>query len=286
MKQIIKSYSVEDEKNRLIYIDVYCEYGLLIKSTDYRCNPQVENQYEYNDEGKLIQHKEIENGVEISTQLFAYNASGDIILQELHICGTLYEKTVLELTENYSIKTMFQDNVEIERLEKELNGRNWVNNFYVNNELVETQTYVYDAITSSGKTTISAPFEKDTFYILEKYNEMNEVIFFEEYKQNKLLKSIESTYKNQRITFEKVHDYSNGEVYYQNTYEYDSKGNTIKFECRNLSGKLINFHHCSYDNQNRLIEEIGINKIVKDNFKADYDKLNRFHTIFEYETIV
>lgn len=286
MKHIVKSYAVEDEKNNLIYTDVYDENELLLLSTDFRNVPQVEFHYEYNENGKLIRQREIENEVEISKQMFLYNDSGEIILQELHICGALYEKTVLELTENGSIKTIFQENTEIERLEKEINGKNWVNNFYLNNELVETQNYIYDAMTRTGKTTISAPFEKDTYFILEKYNEMNEVIFIEEYRQNKLLKSIESTYENKRIALEKVRDYSNGEVYYQNTFEYDSKGNTIKFECRNLSGKLINFHHCFYDNQNRLVEEIGINKIIKDTFKADYSKLNRFHTIFEYETIV
>ena len=286
MNTLIKTFSIEDNEQVLIQQQILDLNNQLIQSTDFRFSPIVVNNYFYNSKNQLIKQVESENELELSAHYFLYDEVGEVIQEELHINGFLFEKIVLEKSDKGYIKTMAQDNLEIEKMIRVNDGLNWKNEFYVEGKLVEIQDYVFDSKLNSGKIQINNFETKEEITVLEKYDSRGAIILLEEYNaKQKLIISTESQYENEKIILQTVKDFSNGENYYQNFYEYDLRNNEIKFECKNLSGKLISFHHRIYNSKNQLIEEIGANKKNKGSFKVDYDKLDRFHYIYEYSSM-
>ena len=286
MNTLIKTFSIEDNEQVLIQQEILDLNNQLIQSSDFRFSPIVVNNYFYNSKNQLIKQVESENELELSAHYFVYDEVGDVIQEELHINGFLFEKTILEKTATGYIKTMSQDNLEIEKLVRVNDGLNWKNEFYVEGKLVEIQSYIFDSKLNDGKILINNFETKEEITVLEKYDSIGAIILSEEYNaKQKLLISTQSQYENEKIVLQTVKDFSAGENYYQNFYEYDSKSNEIKFESKNLSGKLISFHHRVYNEANQLVEEIGANKKTKGSLKVEYDKLDRFHYVYEYSLI-
>lgn len=283
MKMIRKSYSIEEDNRTLIHEETYDENGNIIHSIDYRESPPVEQNFEYNSDGELIRQSEIQGGNENSSQTFEYDDESDIIDEKLFIIGALYEHTTIVKTDSGFIKTMTQDNEEVERLEKLIDGNNWSNKFYRFNELLESQEYIFDAKSNTGKTIIKI-FEHDfNMVIKEKYNNKDEIILKEEFHENgTLLTSTEMEIENGLTLEESVKDFSNGEVFYKRLFEYDKNHNIINFEVRSSTGALHSFHKRKFDNH-RIVEEWGFTNGYSSGVTGVHQNHNHFHLVHEYE---
>ncbi|MBU2020281.1 MAG: hypothetical protein KJ941_11605 [Bacteroidetes bacterium] len=279
-----KTYSLEEDNRTLIHKESYDENGNVVHSIDYRESPPVELNFEYDSDGNLIRQSEIQGGIENSSQIFEYDAEGDIIDEKLSIGGALYEHTSLVKTDSGFIRTMTQDNEEVERLEKNIDGDNWSNKFYRYDELLESQKYTFDAKNNSGETIIEG-FEHDfNVVIKEKYSNKDEIILKEEFHENgTLLTATEIEIEDGLTLKESVKDFSNGEVYYERLFEYDKNNNIINFEVRSSTGALQSFHKRKFDNQNRLIEETGFTNCYFSGIDGVHKNHNCFHLIHEYE---
>lgn len=284
MKITRKTYSIDENIRTFTHQETYDDNGNVIHSLDYRNDTTVENRFEFNSKNQLITQSEREGDIEMSSQSFAYNQAGEINLQELFIGGSLYEKTVLELTENGFTRSIFQDDEQVERLERLENGDNWSNKFFRYGELIETHEYISNLKSNSGETYIHVLEGDLRFITKEKYNDRNEIILKEEFKDNDtLLISTEVKIENGLTISESFRDFSNGESYYQKTYQYDKLDNIVKFECRSSTGSLLSFHNRKFDGQNRVTEEVGFSNGYFSGITGIHQSHDRFHLIHEYE---
>jgi len=284
MKITRKTYSIDEDIRTLTHQETYDDNGNVIHSLDYRNDPPVENIFEFNSNNQLISQTEKEGDIEMSAQFFSYNEAGEINLHEIFIGGSLYEKTVLETTENGFVRSKFQDGELVERLETIVNGDNWSTKFFHYEELTETQDHVFDAKNNSGET-ISHILEGDIRLTeKEKYNDQNEILLNEVYKDtDTLLISTEVKIENGLTISESIRDFSNGESYYKKTYQYDKLDNIVKFECRSSTGSLLSFHNWKYDSENRMIEENGFENGYFSGITGVHQSHDRFHLLHEYE---
>lgn len=284
MKMKRKSYSIVEDSRTLIHEETYDENGNIVHSIDCRKTPSVEQNFEYNSDGNLIRQSEIQGGIENSSQIFEYDDEGDIIDEKLFISGSLYEHTSLIKTDSGFIRTMTQDNEEVERLEQNTYGDNWNNRFYRFDELLESQEYTFDTKNNSGETIIKG-FEHDfNVVIKEKYNNKEEIILKEEFHENgTILTTTEIEIENGLTLKESVKDFSNEEVFYDRLFEYDQNDNLISYEVRSSTGALNSFHKRKFDNQNRIIEESGFTNGYFSGITGVHQNHDRFHLIHEYE---
>jgi len=282
MKQRI--YSILDEKKILIQENSFNMDGKIIHSIDFSVHPNVEEFFEYNGEGLLIREFEIQEGVENSSQVFEYDNENEVVDEKLFISGELYEQTIITKTENSFTKIMVQDGVEVERLEKIKEGKNWTNNFFQNNELLERQEYRYNSKDNSGELTIHI-FEDDTrFSVKENYNKNDDIILKEEFNENgSILISTETEYENGLVVKEIIEDFSNTEGKYQNIYKYDDNANMVLFECLSSTGALNSFHRWRFDLQNRLVEESSYSNGFYSGITGVHSNHDRSHIVYEYE---
>lgn len=284
MKMKRKSYSIEENNRTLIHEESYDENGKVVHSIDYQESPPIQQVYEYNSAGNLIRQREIQGGIENSSQFFEYDADGDIINEKLSIGGALYEQTSLVKSDSGFIRTMTQDNEEVERLEKIIDGDNWRNKFYRFDELLESQEYTFDAKNNSGETIIKSFEHEFNVVIKEKYNCKDEIILKEEFHENgTLLTSTEIEIENGLTLKESIKDFSNGEVYYDRIFEYDKHQNIVNFEVRSSTDALHSFHKRIFDIHNRLIEESGFTNGYFSGIDGIHKNHNRFHLIHEYD---
>ncbi|MFT6243712.1 MAG: hypothetical protein ACJA0U_000380 [Salibacteraceae bacterium] len=179
---------------------------------------------------------------------------------------------------------MFQDGEQVERLEKIEDGKNWSNKFFRYDELLETQEYIFDAQNNSGETSIHVLEGDQRFINKEKYNELGEIVAREEFKgDDTLLFSVEVELENGLTSSESIRDFSSGESYFKKKYQYDKLDNMVKFECRSSTGALLSFHNRKFDDENRIIEEVGFSNGFFSGITGIHQSHDRFHLIHEYE---
>lgn len=283
MKVNRKSYSIDEDNRTLILEEFYDENGNVIQSIDYHENPEIIRNYKYNDKGFIVDQNEIQGGIENSSQQFEHDEDGDVIDEKLFIGGNLYEHTVISKSDSGYVRTMIQDNEEVERLEVKEDGKNWTNEFYNFNELSQVHEYTYNEKDRSGTTKIKFLDDGSVITNTQKYDDNDDVIFEEEYNEKDvLLKSIQIEIENGLIIKEVVRDFTEGEDYYEILYAYDEKENIINFEVRSSTGGLLSFHKRKFDNQNRLIEESGFANGYFSGITGIHKNHDRFHIIHEY----
>ncbi len=278
------SYSLNEEKRTLIHEETYNENGNVVHSIDYQDSPHTIRNFTYNEKGQLIHQNEYFGDIESSAQSFEYDDEGTIIDEKLYIGGTLYEHTFLTTTETGFVRRMIQDGVEVERLEKQIDGKNWSNKFYANNELQESQEYTFDKKSNTGETFIKSHDYDFESVIKDTYDSNGYIILSEEYHGNgSLLSSTETFIENDKVIKETVRNFSPSENYYDRIFEYDRKGNLINFEVRLSKGTLDSFHKRKFDSKNRLIEEAGYSNGHFSGITGIHGSHSRFHFVHEYE---
>lgn len=279
-----KAYLVDQDTRTLILEESYDENGNVIHSIDYRELPPNEHYFEYDSNGKLIREREVQDGEELTVQTFEYDSDNVVVDEKLFIAGELYEHTRMVKTDSGFVRTMIQNDLEVERLERVNDGENWVNNFYSYDELLEKQEYTFDEINNTGEI-ITTDFVNDFKYVVkEKYNEKGDIILEETFnEEGSLLNSTETEIEKGLILKETVKDFVAGGIHNHRFYEYDENNNLINFEVRSSTGTLHSFHKRVFDNQNRLTEEIGHTNGYSNGVDGIYKNYDRFHILYEYE---
>ncbi len=230
----------------------------------------------------MIYQRELQGEIETNSESFEYDDEGTIVDQKLFIGGDVYEHISLTKTDTGFVRKMIQDGIEVERLETSMNGDNWSNKFYLNNELHESQDYTFDEKNKMGETLIKNV--ESEILIKDTHDSNGKIILTEEYHKNgSLLTSTEITLEKGEIVKETVREFSPLENHFDRLYEYDPKGNMIAFEVRSSTGALDSFHKRKFDNRNRLIEEVGFSNGYFSGITGIHKGHDRFHFVYEYE---
>lgn len=269
---IRKTYSIDDENKILICEEKFDESNNLIHQKDLKNIPNSEHTFEYNELNQLILEFEWVDGKICSRIEYQYNDEGEVSDQKFYFDDVLFEHTKLEKIENGFIKTTIQDGVEVERLEKNRNDKNWKNTFWsTDNKILEIQEYTYDEKKRIG-TIFFQNLEDNLFKkTTEDYNANGELISLKEFNEKDILtEEIQFIYSRGLLIKEITKNFRKDSAT-ECTYEYDRKGNLIKEECLNSKGKLITFQHITYDHQNRIISECGNEKGLY-NLVYEYEK--------------
>lgn len=276
-----KTYSIEDDQRVLILEKQFNSNGKVIKEINYQEKPAIERVFEYNQQGQLVAQMELQHGIENSSQRFEYDDEGEICDEKLFISGELYEHIRLEKNATGSVKTIEQDGELIERIEKDIDGKNWVSRLYSYGELIETKTYKYDPSTAIATTEVEIHVDVFSLSFVEKLNEIGEVISVEEYEDKDLVSSIQFEIENGLVLKKSVKELGYAPNQYQNLYEYDEQKNLVKFESRASNGSLLALHTRIYNTDNLLEEEMGSSSGSSGN-SGMQTQFSQFHYVHEY----
>lgn len=276
-----KTYSIEDDQRVLILEKQFNSNGKVIKEINYQEKPAIERVFEYNQQGQLVAQMELQHGIENSSQRFEYDDEGEICDEKLFISGELYEHIRLEKNATGSVKTIEQDGELIERIEKDIDGKNWVSRLYSYGELDETVTYTFDPEASRATTEVQVHVDNFRISVHEKLKENGEVIFIERYEDKDLVSSIQFEIENGLVLKRSVKEFGYAPNQYQNLYEYDEQKNLVKFESRASNGSLLAFHTRIYNTDNLLEEEMGSSSGSSGN-SGMQTQFSQFHYVYEY----
>lgn len=251
------TYSIDEDTETLVGEESFDEFDNLIHAINYRTRPAEERKYSFNELNQLILEVELSDGVEINRIEYSYDEDGVINEQNLYFGSSLYESTRVVKTEAGSIRTIVQDGVEIEKCIEKIDGKNYVVEFYENGAYVETQEYMYDRSTNTGKTRI-LDAENNLFRTrVETFGRDGEVLKTEEFTpKDSILTTFEYEFDGEHLSNITFRDHSFEENSYIHTYLYDSNNRLIKSERRTITDQLIEFHTLRYD-KDGLVEESG-----------------------------
>jgi len=278
------TYLKDEEELTLIFEEHTDVNGNIIYSKDYQADPIAEKKLTYNTSGFLTEETEIAEEVELSRTEFRYDEQGRNTQRTLIIGGELYETLITTYNETgYDVITIRED-VEVERLVKTVNGKDYTNRFYENGELVETQFCESDTFENRLKTTTYGSHNDLLGVKIETFDDSGMLLKSEEYNaENGLIKEFHAEIQNGLVLKEVFGEYTNGIFELENIYEYNENKNLVKSEMRKLPGELLGFHFYKYDDNNRLIEENGLSNGNYDTIYASYINGSEFHFVHIYE---
>ena len=266
-----QTYKIIENNKVLVSEKNYDSSNNVINLKDYSIKPFSEKKFTYNSFNMLISELEISDGKLLNKIENTFDENQNLIESKIYFGNEIYEKISTEFNEVGYIKTTYQEGIEIERMERINNGKNFENKFYEENELVEIHKYQYE---SSPKTGVTKIFDSQNnlLAIRNEYFDSNDYILkFEEFNANEQLME-ESIYEreNELILKETQRDFYNGAIEYISTYEYDFKKNLIRKEIRAINKSLVSANHNRYDEKNRLIEENRISNGENVNYQHIY----------------
>lgn len=278
-----QTYTVGQERETLVYEETYDTDNNLIHYIDHQARPVSEKKIEYNDKNQIVNEIEISDGVELQNLEMKYNDKGEILEQNLYFSGSLYESVKTDRAESGFITTTYQDDEEVFRIEKTVNGKNYTTKYFDSGNLSNLEISKYDDETSTSENSIFDAednllvrriqiFDKDgSIEVFKEFNANSQLVNKREYvrEENKVLKEVKS-------------DFVRGEIDNEILFEYDDKGNLVKTETRTSSGKLIDFQVNVYDDNNRVIEESGVSNGKFNAIYGTYIDSNNYHFIHKY----
>ena len=112
-----QKYSVVNNKETLVYDEIYDENNNLVQYTDYQARPISKKKFEYDNKNRLTKEIEISDGIELQRLEMIFSDEGEIVEQNLYFSGDLFESVKTESTENGFVRTTYQDGEEVYRIE-------------------------------------------------------------------------------------------------------------------------------------------------------------------------
>jgi 5-methylcytosine-specific restriction endonuclease McrA len=287
VKTIQKTFSVNEENERsLIKKTYFNEQGQKEKEENYYDNSTEETIYIYNSQEFLSGESLIVDGIDVSSQHFDYDEKGNVVLEEHYVNGELYEKIDVVFNGNQKTRITHQDGVEIERFERVENGKNWTAKYFVDNELVEQREYSYDAEKREGVLLIES-FEYNVIAkTIDTFDADDQLVKQEEFSNTgDRVYSLEIIRENGNVVLERINNLKMHGSCSEKHFIYDRHGNELSYELKNCNGILIEFHHKTYDDLNRVIEEKGTNNISESTDYSNIRGLKYFHLVHTYENM-
>ena len=279
----VKTYQILEDQKKLIYEELYNTSNKLIQSIDSSTKSKIEKKFEYNNQGLIIKEISINNGKKVNTVAFEYDANGKLVSQKLFFENELFEETIISYLDNNYIETIFQDGVELERIEETEDGKNSTMRFYNYGDLTETQVKIYNSLNNSSTTKI---FDEDNNLValrIEEFDKNDNIIKFQEFDaDNNLLFESKYKFENNLKVKQLYRDYNETQQEYIYINKYDDHNNLILSETRTLDNDLLDFHRRRYDTENNLVEESGYSRGNFDAIYGTYINDEEFHFVHEH----
>ena len=270
MKQA--TYSILEDQDILINEKFFDDQNNLIRSIDYSLRPHEEKKFYYNDKNLLIREDSMIDDRVGDTEEFDYDADGKITEQRHNISGELYEKTVIEKSENLETRKVIQDGEETQRVELETSGETKIYRFFDYGELAQINTVKKE---ENKVTTISEVIGSDQkFTEVQLFNANGDLIESGEYYGEG---DASATFKREydgkncsKIIFDNV---AQPHTNYEEVFTFDDNGNRIAYEKTDYTGRLAQFEKVRYNEHNKPIEKAGNNGSSKFHYRIDYDDI-------------
>ena len=281
-----KSYNIQEEEKILIYEEDYDSNGKVVYSKDYQSEPILEKYTTFDSNGYINSEVEIAEGIETSKYTVLYDETGEAIEQNQFISGELYEKVLtIKDANGYERKTI-QDGNEVESMFR-LNSsetRDYENKFYVNDELVEKQTYEFNNCENIGTTKTYDADENIVGIQIEYLDEEDRIKIYRDFNENgNLIEEIIAEYKDDLVITEIHRQFLDSPFEHFISYLYDENKNQIKKEVKTSTDNLVEFYNSNYDSNNRLISENGYSVGNFDAIYGTYFNNNKFNILHEYK---
>lgn len=282
---IKRVYDCQNKEPELIMEEHFDEKGDLFQRIEYSMTPEITTHYEHDAQHRIIKQREIQGDIELNSEEFEYNENGDTTSRKLFIADSLYEEVKTDFEENGSfIRTTLRDGMEVEKMVGENDGETFTNHFYVEGELVETQERKHDPETGHNVKVARHPDGRLAVRIVEEFDEQGLLVRLEERNDKDSLQLLyEVEYQGDLVVLEKRRIHQPAEVLYDIFHEYDENQNETKIEVKTPSGKLLEYRHAYYDDQNRLVEEQGYKVGYFDGISGISANRNEFHHMFTYD---
>ncbi len=279
---IKKTYQIfKEEEKKLVYKEYIDDKGNKVSYNDHQGEDLHQVNFEYDTDGRLIEERELDNGVETSRTEYLYNSNGDIINTKIFVADELFEELQQEFFETGFLRRTIRHGEEVERMAEHEEGEKSVREFFNDSELIERHIGRLDP---ESMIEIVEIFDKDDQlrFIDEYHYDSNKKILKHESRDldGNLMVLSERTYQNDRLIFEKHEDYING-TFYETIYEYDENGNLLSLDSRTPSGEILDYLKQEFDSQNRLKREAGISNQLSNSIYGRYSLGNNF--IYEHE---
>ncbi len=255
----IKTYELlADGERELVSEEIHNTKGQVIAIKEYSPIQNSEEIKEYDDSGQLIKEVEIIDGLEGSRVEYEYNSEGQILSLKQFLSGDVFQETRFEYLGSKTIERTIQNGVELSRTETTEEESTLVKEYYMQNELFEIRSEVFNPVTRSKQIRITDETGRLIETELQRFDQSQNLIKSEEKRSDgTLLKLSEYKYKNGKLIFEK-HDDHDAYEYYELSYEYDQHGNEVNWEKRTNSGQLLSFEKKQFNDKNQLIKNVGV----------------------------
>ncbi|PKP21747.1 MAG: hypothetical protein CVU05_06115 [Bacteroidetes bacterium HGW-Bacteroidetes-21] len=277
-------YNIIDDESILISEEITDKNGNIIKFTNYESEPCVVKLFSYNEEELLVEETEISENEELSKTCFIYNDKKECTESLLYIGGELYEKVITDFREDGFTRITFQDGEETEKMVKEINGKNYVNKFYENKEIVQSQKATFDTYNNAIEIKIMDSDDQLITLQKEKFDNSENIIHSQEFTpEGHLLAESIYEYNGDKIIREVNRNFSLGSSEVIEVYEYDGDFNMVKHEARTPEGRVLMYHQLNYDNNRRIVEEAYVSSGEPGAIYGGGLRGNSYHYIYEYE---
>lgn len=254
-----QTYNLDSERESLIYEESYDSNNNLIHYIDLQAKPISEKKFEYNNNNQLIKEIEISDGIELQRLEMLYDEKGEVIEQNLLFSGNLYESVKTEFKIDGFVRTTYQDEEEVYRVENTTENKNYINKYFDYGNLSNIQSNKFNEDNLLSENLI---YDAENNLLIKRVEELDKEGKLTTYKEfnadNQLINRLEYERVDNKIVKEIKSNFVKDEIDNVVSYDYDENGNLIKTETRTNSGKLVEFHTYVYDDKNRMIEESGV----------------------------
>ena len=204
------------------------------------------------------------------TEEFDYDDDGKITEQRHNISGDLYEKTVIEKTDQLETRRVLQDGEETQRVEVEVDGETKIYRFYDYGELAQVNNVSKEGNTVTTNTEVIASGQ--TYTEVQLFNDNGDLIESSEYVGDAdKSASFRQEYEDKNCTKIIFENFAQPHTSYEEKFTFDEHGNRITYEKMDFNGRLMQFEKIRYNDQNKPIEKAGNSGSSKFHFRIDYD---------------
>lgn len=272
MKKLTLQVLPDEEEPVLLLEQIFNDTGVLVSERDYQTDPPTEKLLQYNNAGQLILEMESAGNEALNRTTYAYNEGGSLVEICRFVGDELYEQVQTQFRNDGFTEVTTQSGHEVMRVEHYQGDTSLLIRTI---ESGVVRQYSSSEYVAESQTEITKVYSHDNVLLsVEKmlYDNFDRIIDQQEFdSEENLLASTQSVYEGDLLLKLTHRDYKDSIIERETSYEYDEHKNMVRSETKSFSGKVLEYMLLQYDNQNRLLEDQGLD------FHGPY------HLRYEYE---